>query len=84
MRNTKESATELGKRVDRLERMLNIIVAIYPDAKTRAEKILREQGILDTGKMTFSQMLAQIAEIIERKEREEYRKLIEASNDNNH
>jgi len=84
MRKTKETATELEKRVDRLERMLNIIAAIYPDAKTRAEKILRDQGILDTGKMTFSQMLAQIAEIEERKQREEYARIIAENNNNNH
>jgi len=83
MRKTKESATELEKRVDRLERMLNIIAAIYPDAKTRAEKILKEQGLLDTGKMTFSQMLAQIAEIEERKQREEYARIIAENNNNN-
>jgi len=39
MRRTKESTTELEKRVDRLERMLNIIAAIYPDAVKRADEM---------------------------------------------
>jgi len=83
MRKTTESATELEKRVDRLERMLDMMAALSPKTKTKAEEILREQGVLDTGKMTFSQMLAQIAEIEERKQREEYTRII-AENNNNH
>ena len=87
MRKTRESATELEKRVDRLERMLNIIAAIYPDAVKKADEMLKNLGVTMTaeqfGKMTFTQKLDMIAKEQERKQREEYKKLIESPNNNN-
>ncbi len=88
MRKTSETATELQKRVDRLERMINIISAIYPDAVKRADEILKNLGVTMTAeqftKMTFGEKLDMIAKEQERKQREEYARIIAENNNNNH
>lgn len=70
MRKTRETATELQKRVDRLERMLNIIAAIYPDAVKRADEMLRNLGVTMTAeqftRMTFGEKLDILAKEQER------------------
>ena len=84
----RESATELEKRVDRLERMLNIIAAIYPDAVKRADEMLKNLGVTMTAeqfvRMPFTQKLDMIAKEKERKQREEYVRIIAENNNNNH
>ena len=86
--HARETATELEKRVDRLERMLNIIAAIYPDARKRADEMLKNLGVTMTAeqftKMTFGEKLDMIAKEQERKQREEYARIIAENNNNNH
>jgi len=87
MRKTRETASELEKRVDRLERVINIMSAMYPDAVKKAEKMLEDLGVTMTAeqftKMTFGEKLDMIAKEQERKQREEYARII-AENNNNH
>jgi len=83
-RKTRESATELEKRVDRLERMVNIIAGINPEAVRRADEILKSLGVGKLSEKSFIEKLRLIDEKQQAKEREEYRKLIEANNNNNH
>jgi len=88
MRKTRETASELEKRVDRLERIINILAAINPEAVKKAEKMLEDLGVTMTAeqfvKMTFGEKLDMIAQKQERKQREEYARIIAENNNNNH
>lgn len=85
VKSTKE-ADELKKRVDRLERMINIIAAINPDVVKRADEMLKNLGVTLSAeqftKMMFTQKLELIAKEQEKREQEEYKKLIENNNNN--
>jgi len=87
MRKTRESATELEKRVDKLERMLNIIAGLNPDVVSKADEMLKNLGVTMTAeqftKMTFTEKLDIIAKEQERRQQEEYKKLIAENNNNN-
>ena len=88
MRKTRETATELEKRVDKLERTINILAAINPEMVRKADKMLKDLGYTMTGKqqfgkMTFSEKLDAIVKQRERRQVEEYDKLIENNNNNN-
>jgi integrase len=92
-RKTKE-ATELEKRVIELEKessrqkaIINILGAMYPDAVERADKMLKDYyGTRMTkeqlSKMVFGEKLEAIAKEQERKQQEEYKRLIESNNGN--
>ena len=85
MRKTRETATELEKRVDRLERLLNIIAAMNPDIVRKADEMLKNFGFTMsvTKDMSLIEKLALIDEKQKAKQLEEYRKLIESNNNNN-
>jgi integrase len=84
-----KEAEELRKRLDRLERRQNIIAAINPDVVRRADEMLKNLGITLSKeafiKMTFGEKLDMIAKEQEKREQEEYQKMIaENGNNTNH
>jgi len=86
---TTQETTEIIKRLDQHERMLNIIAAINPDVVKRADEMLKNLGVTMTAeqfiKATFNEKLNMIAEAQEKREQEEYAKMIaENGNNNNH
>ena len=85
MRKTKESATELEKRLEKLERRQKIWEALYPVEARKVDKMLVALGITlpETTKLTVTEKIDLIIEKQEAKQREQYRKLIEAPNNNN-
>lgn len=81
---TKETS-ELEKRLERLERKLNLIAVIYPDAEEKANEMLKTLGFITHEqiiKMTFNEKLDTIVKEEERKQQEEYDKLIAENNNN--
>ncbi len=88
MRKTRETASELEKRVDRLERMINILSAINPDMVKKADEMLISLGVTMTESQLMKTLLVDKLKIIDEKQSEkdkaEYKKLIESNNNNNH
>jgi len=82
MRKTRETATELEKRVDRLERLLNIIAAMNPDLVRKADENLKNFGytMTVTKDMSLIEKLGLIDETQRKKQMEEYRKLLKNNN----
>jgi len=84
-----ESGDDLRKRVDRLERMINMIAAINPDAVRKADEWLESLNVgtfkadVELEDLTLSEKMALIDDLKARSQSEEYKKLIE-SNNNNH
>lgn len=84
MRKTRETATDLEKRVDRPERLLNIIAAMNPDIVRKADEMLKNFGFTMsvTKDMSLIEKLALIDEKQRAKQQEEYRRLIMENNNN--
>jgi len=82
MRKTRETASELEKKVDRLERMINLIGAINPEIVRRADDMLASLNVTMKAE-TFIEKLDLIVDAQDKKRNEEYARMI-AENNNNH
>lgn len=81
-----ESDDDVRKRVDRLERMINMIAAINPDAVRKADELLESLDVrtfkadVKLEDLTLSEKMALIDDLKARSQSEEYKKLIESNN----
>jgi len=82
IRKARESATDLEKRLDMLERMISLISAMNPELVRKADTMLKELGEAKLGKMPFTEKMRLIIEKQKAEQKEQYKKLIEANNNN--
>lgn len=86
MKHPSESDEDLRKRVDRLERMINMIAAINPYAVRKADELLESLNVgtfkadVNLHEMTYSEKMALIDDLKARSQSDEYKKLIESNN----
>ena len=90
MRRTRKDTTELEKRLELLETKLSIIGNLAPDLMKRVDALVENTDAYRMTKdkwkikdMTFNEKLDILAKEELRKQREEYKKLIESPNNNN-
>jgi integrase len=82
MRKTTKPTTELEKRVDELERLIHGIVAVGGrEWVEKGKQVAKLENIMLKAK-TAEETLSEIGEHQLKKQREEYKKLIESNNDN--
>lgn len=87
MRQSSESDEDLRKRMDRLERMVNMIAAINPNVVRQADEMLKSLNLgtfkanVNLKEMTFSEKMVLIDDLKARSQSDEYKKLIQNNND---
>ncbi len=89
MRRTRQSATELEKRLELLETKLSIIGNLAPDLMKKVDALVENTDAYRMTKdqwkikdMTFNEKLGILANEVLRKQREEYAKIIAENNNN--